>query len=156
MDGSQRTQPEPLAVEAPPTQAPSSKFLARPHKSKALEYPYKRPDPPLTLPIPAFRLRAHFSAKSLPGAFVANTKSAEKAARQAEKHRAHNVTMRSRMRSAIRGVSDAIAAGKKEEAQKSYAAAVPIIDSMVNKQIVHRNKAARHKSRLAARIRGMS
>lgn len=87
---------------------------------------------------------------------MANTKSAEKAARQAEKHRAHNVTMRSRMRSAIRGVSDAIAAGKKEEAQKSYAVAVPIIDSMVNKQIVHRNKAARHKSRLAARIRGMS
>ena len=93
---------------------------------------------------------------SIPGAFVANTKSAEKAARQAEKHRAHNVTMRSRMRSAIRGVSDAIAAGKKEDAQKSYAVAVPIIDSMVNKQIVHRNKAARHKSRLAARIRGMS
>jgi small subunit ribosomal protein S20 len=87
---------------------------------------------------------------------VANTKSAEKAAHQAEKHRAHNVTMRSRMRSAIRGVSDAIAAGKKEEAQKNYAVAVPIIDSMVNKQIVHRNKAARHKSRLAARIRGMS
>jgi len=87
---------------------------------------------------------------------VANTKSAEKAAKQAEKHRAHNVTLRSRMRSAIRDVSDAIASGKKEEAQKSYAIAVPIIDSMVNKQIVHRNKAARHKSRLAARIRGMS
>ncbi len=87
---------------------------------------------------------------------MANTKSAEKAARQAEKHRTHNVTLRSRMRSAIRGVSDAIAAGKKDEAQKSYVVAVPIIDSMVNKQIVHRNKAARHKSRLAARIRGMS
>jgi small subunit ribosomal protein S20 len=87
---------------------------------------------------------------------VANTKSAEKAARQAEKHRAHNVTLRSRMRSAIRGVADAITSGKKDEAQKSYATAVPIIDSMVNKQIVHRNKAARHKSRLAARIRGMS
>ena len=56
---------------------------------------------------------------------MANTKSAEKAARQAEKHRAHNVTLRSRMRSAIRDVSDAIAAGKKDEAQKSYAAAVP-------------------------------
>ena len=87
---------------------------------------------------------------------MANTKSAEKAARQAEKHRAQNVTLRSRMRSAIRGVSDAIATGKKDEASKSYATAVPIIDSMVNKQIVHRNKAARHKSRLAARIRGMS
>jgi small subunit ribosomal protein S20 len=87
---------------------------------------------------------------------VANTPSAEKAARQAEKHRAQNVALRSRMRSAIRDVADAIASGKKEEAQKSYTAAVPVIDSLVNKQIVHRNKAARHKSRLAARIRGMS
>lgn len=87
---------------------------------------------------------------------MANTPSAEKAARQAEKHREQNVALRSRMRSAIRGVADAIASGKKEDAQKSYAAAVPVIDSLVNKQIVHRNKAARHKSRLAARIRGMS
>jgi small subunit ribosomal protein S20 len=87
---------------------------------------------------------------------VANTPSAEKAARQAEKHRAQNVALRSRMRSAIRDAADAIASGKKEEAQKSYTAAVPVIDSLVNKQIVHRNKAARHKSRLAARIRGMS
>ena len=87
---------------------------------------------------------------------MANTKSAEKAARQAEKHRAQNVALRSRMRSAIRDVADAIASGKKEDAQKSYTAAVPVIDSLVNKQIVHRNKAARHKSRLAARIRGMS
>ena len=87
---------------------------------------------------------------------MANTKSAEKAARQAEKHRAQNVALRSRMRSAIRDVADAIASGKKDNAQKSYTAAVPVIDSLVNKQIVHRNKAARHKSRLAARIRGMA
>jgi small subunit ribosomal protein S20 len=60
------------------------------------------------------------------------------------------------MRSAIRDVADAIASGKKDNAQKSYTAAVPVIDSLVNKQIVHRNKAARHKSRLAARIRGMA
>lgn len=87
---------------------------------------------------------------------MANTKSAEKAARQAEKHRAQNVALRSRMRTAIRKVTDAIARGNREEAQKYYTAAVPVIDSLVNKQIVHRNKAARHKSRLAARIRGMS
>ena len=87
---------------------------------------------------------------------MANTKSAEKAARQAEKHRSQNVALRSRMRSAIRDVTVAIAGGKKDEAQKSYTAAMPVIDSLVNKQIVHRNKAARHKSRLAARIRGMS
>ncbi len=86
---------------------------------------------------------------------MANTKSAEKAARQAEKHRTRNVALRSRMRSAIRGVTDAITGGNQETALKSYVAAVPIIDTLVNKQIVHRNKAARHKSRLAARIRGM-
>lgn len=89
------------------------------------------------------------------GAFVANTASAEKAARQAEKHRARNVALRSRMRSAIRGITAAIESGNKETALKSYQAAVPVIDTLVNKQIVHRNKAARHKSRLAARIREM-
>ena len=87
---------------------------------------------------------------------MANTKSAEKAARRAETNRNRNVALRSRMRSAIRDVTAAIASGKKEDAQKSYSAAMPVIDSLVNKQIVHRNKAARHKSRLAARIRGMS
>ena len=89
------------------------------------------------------------------GDFVANTKSAEKAAQQAEKHRARNVALRSRMRTAVRGVTAAIAGGNKEAAVSSYQKAVPVIDSLVSKQIVHRNKAARHKSRLAARIRAM-
>ena len=84
---------------------------------------------------------------------MANTKSAEKAAQQAEKHRTRNVALRSRMRTAVRGVTAAIASGNKEEARLSYQKAVPVIDSLVSKQIVHRNKAARHKSRLAARIR---
>lgn len=86
---------------------------------------------------------------------MANTKSAEKAARQAEKHRARNIALRSRMRSAIRKVTSALAAGNKEQAQASYREAVPVIDTLVNKQIIHRNKAARHKSRLAARVRAM-
>jgi len=86
---------------------------------------------------------------------VANTKSAEKAARQAEKHRARNVALRSRMRSAVRTVTAAISEGNKETAKTSYQKAVPMIDSLVSKQIIHRNKAARHKSRLAARIRAM-
>lgn len=86
---------------------------------------------------------------------MANTKSAEKAARQAEKHRAHNVALRSRMRSAIRKVSDALAKGNKDEAQSSYREAVPLIDTLVNKRIIHRNKAARHKSRLAARVKAL-
>jgi small subunit ribosomal protein S20 len=86
---------------------------------------------------------------------VANTKSAEKAARQAEQHRARNVALRSRMRHAIRKVREAVAAGNKDAAQATYRDAVPVIDTLVNKQIIHRNKAARHKSRLAARIRSM-
>ena len=89
------------------------------------------------------------------GDFVANTKSAEKAARQAEKHRARNIALRSRMRTAVRSVTTAIAGGNKETATASYKAAVPVIDTLVNKQIIHRNKAARHKSRLAARVRAM-
>jgi small subunit ribosomal protein S20 len=87
---------------------------------------------------------------------VANTKSAEKAARQAEKHRAHNVTLRSRMRTAIRKVADAVAKGDKTEAQASYKAAVPLIDTLVNKRIIHRNQANRHKSRLAARVKAVA
>ena len=86
---------------------------------------------------------------------MANTKSAEKAARQAEKHRVRNIALRSRMRTAIRRVTAAIAGGKKNEAQASYRAAVPVIDSLVNKRVIHANKAARHKSRLAARIKAM-
>jgi small subunit ribosomal protein S20 len=86
---------------------------------------------------------------------VANTKSAEKAARQAEKHRARNVALRSRMRSAIRKVTAAVAGGNQEAAKASYQEAVPLIDTLVTKHIIHRNKADRHKSRLAARIRAM-
>lgn len=84
---------------------------------------------------------------------MANTKSAEKAARQAMVHRERNVALRSRMRSAIRKVVDAAAAGKKDEARTHYLAAVPLIDTLVNKKIIHRNQADRHKSRLAARIK---
>ena len=86
---------------------------------------------------------------------MANTKSAEKAARQADKHRERNVALRSRMRTAIRRIVDAAAQGKKEEARVGYAAAVPLIDTLVNKKIIHRNQADRHKSRLAARVRAL-
>ncbi len=86
---------------------------------------------------------------------MANTKSADKAARQAVKHRARNVALRSRMRSAIRKVADAVATGNKDAAKASYQAAVPLIDTLVNKKIIHRNAAARHKSRLSARVKAL-
>ena len=70
-------------------------------------------------------------------------------------HRERNVAMRSRMRTAIRKVIDAAAAGKKEDARAKYQAAVPLIDALVNKKIIHRNQADRHKSRLAARLKSL-
>ncbi len=86
---------------------------------------------------------------------MANTKSAEKAARQAVVRRARNVVMRSRLRSALRDVTAAIASGKKDVAQTAYKTAVPVIDSMVTKGMIHKNKAARHKSRLAHGLKGL-
>jgi small subunit ribosomal protein S20 len=109
----------------------------------------------LTSAGPVRRLPAPAIGDTTHGEFVANSKSAEKAARQAEKRRSRNVALRSRMRTAVRNVTTAISGGETEVARSSYQKAVPIIDSLVSKQIIHRNKAARHKSRLSARIRAM-
>ena len=87
---------------------------------------------------------------------MANIKSAGKRARQAEKARKHNMAMRSLMRSKIKNVVKACDAGDKEAATAAYKDAVPVIDSMINKGIVNKNKAARHKSRLNTRIKGLS
>jgi small subunit ribosomal protein S20 len=87
---------------------------------------------------------------------VANIKSAQKRARQAEKTRKHNMGLRSRMRTKIKDVIKACEAGDKEAAQVAYKEAVPVIDTMVNKGIVNKNKAARHKSRLNKRIKALS
>jgi small subunit ribosomal protein S20 len=87
---------------------------------------------------------------------VANIKSAGKRARQAEKARKHNMAMRSLLRSKIKNVVNACDAGDKEAATAAYKDAVPVIDSMINKGIVNKNKAARHKSRLNTRIKGLS
>jgi len=87
---------------------------------------------------------------------VANIKSARKRARTAEKTRKHNMGLRSTMRTSIKKVIKACDAGNKEAAAAAFKDAVPVIDSMVNKGIVTRNKAARHKSRLNARIKALS
>jgi small subunit ribosomal protein S20 len=89
-------------------------------------------------------------------ASVANIKSAEKRARQNVKRRAHNMAARSSLRTAIKGVVNAVKAGNKEEAAANLKSAVPVIDSMVNKGIIHRNKAARHKSNLNAQVKALS
>jgi small subunit ribosomal protein S20 len=87
---------------------------------------------------------------------VANIKSAEKRARQTVKRRARNVAARSKLRTAIKGVVSAVNAGNKEEAAAKLKEAGPIIDSAVNKGVIHRNKASRHKSHLNARIKELS
>jgi len=87
---------------------------------------------------------------------VANIKSAQKRARQAEKARLHNMGLRSKMRTHIKNVLKAVSKGDKAEADAAYRAAVPVIDTMVTKGIVSKNKAARHKSRLNQRVKALA
>lgn len=87
---------------------------------------------------------------------MANSPQARKRARQAEKHRQHNASRRSEMRTYIKKVIKLIQAGDKEGATKAYAEAVPVIDRAANKGLVHANKAARHKSRLNAHLKAMA
>ena len=87
---------------------------------------------------------------------MANIKSAKKRARQAIGRRARNMAKRSRMRTSIKKVLAAVAAGDKEAAQSAYQEAVPEIDRMAGRGIIHKNKAARHKSRLHAKVQALS
>ena len=87
---------------------------------------------------------------------MANIKSAKKRAKQAEGRNRRNSSYRSIVRTFIKRVVSAIEAGEKEAAQAAYLAAVPVIDRVSRKGIIHRNKAARHKSRLNAAILKMS
>lgn len=87
---------------------------------------------------------------------MANIKSAKKRARQSEKHRRHNASMRSMVRTYMKKVLTAIAAGDKKLAEESLKEAFPVIDRMANKGLIHKNKAARHKSRLTAQIKKMA
>lgn len=87
---------------------------------------------------------------------MANIKSAKKRARQAEKHRRHNASLRSMVRTYIKKVVTAVAANDKKVAEESLKEAIPVIDRMASKGLLHKNKAARHKSRLTAQIKKMS
>lgn len=86
---------------------------------------------------------------------MANIASAKKRARQTEKLRLHNASQRSMLRTHIKKVISAIEAKDKETAQNAYTAAVPVIDAMVSKGIVHKNKAARQKSRLNSHVKAL-
>ncbi len=86
---------------------------------------------------------------------MANIASAKKRARQAEKRRLHNAGYRSMLRTHIRKVVNAIEKGDKEIATTAYTDALPIIDRMAKKGLIHKNKAARHKHKLNAQIRAL-
>lgn len=86
---------------------------------------------------------------------MANTKQARKRIRQSDKHYHHNTSLRSMYRTYIKRVVLAIEKKDKSEAAEAFKAMVPVLDRMVTKGIVHKNKAARHKSRLAAKIKAL-
>ena len=86
---------------------------------------------------------------------MANSPQARKRSRQAENRRRHNASQRSMVRTYIKRVDAAIASGDQAAASAALTSAVPVIDGMVGKGIMHKNKAARHKSRLHARRKAL-
>jgi small subunit ribosomal protein S20 len=87
---------------------------------------------------------------------VANTAQAKKRIRQARKHQQHNISLRSLTRTHLKKTVKAVAAGDHQAASAAYKAAIPVLDKMVNKGIIHKNKAARHKSRLNKHLKAMA
>ena len=86
---------------------------------------------------------------------MANTKSAKKAARQTVRRTAANKTRRTRLRSSVRKVEEAIASGDKAAAAAALKDAEPIIARTAQKGIIHRKSASRKVSRLAKRVGAM-
>ena len=87
---------------------------------------------------------------------MANIASARKRARQAVKQNAHNSSLRSRLRTAIKSVRKAMATGDKTVAAAQLQASTSVIDSIADKRIIHKNAASRYKSRLSAAIKRMA
>jgi small subunit ribosomal protein S20 len=87
---------------------------------------------------------------------MANTAQARKRARQAEKQRQHNASLRSGLRTAVKKVVKAIAGGDKTAARQALHESECVIDRIADKKIIHKNKAARHKGRLSAAIKAMA
>lgn len=87
---------------------------------------------------------------------MANSAQARKRARQTVKQRAHNTSLRSTIRTAIKRVRKAIEAGDKAAAKIVFQESVSVIDRIADKKIIHKNKAARHKSRLSSQIKALA
>lgn len=87
---------------------------------------------------------------------MANSPQARKRARQNDNRRAHNASLRSLVRTKIKRVLAAVKAGDLDGSRTAYQDAVPVIDRMANKGIIAKNKAARHKSRLNAKVKALA
>jgi len=87
---------------------------------------------------------------------VANSPQARKRARQNETRRKHNAGLRSMVRTYLKKTYAAIESGEVEAAQAAYNTFVPILDRIADKGIIHKNKAARHKSRLNAQVKALA
>ncbi len=87
---------------------------------------------------------------------MANSASARKRARQSEVRNAHNSSLRSQLRTAIKNTRKAVAAGNKDSAAEILRLATSTIDRIADKNIIHKNAAARHKSRLAAAVKSLT
>ena len=85
-----------------------------------------------------------------------NTESAKKRLRQNTKRRAHNRSLRSRMRTQIRRVREAVEAGDGEKAQTEFRVATKRLDQAVSKNLIHKNAAARSKSRLNKLVKAVA
>ena len=86
---------------------------------------------------------------------MANTAQSKKRARQAETHRQRNAGYKAMFRTSLKKVLAAITSGNKDEATTAFNAAVAVIDKTSNKGLIHKNKAARYKSRLNTRVHAM-
>lgn len=86
---------------------------------------------------------------------MANIRSAKKRARQSIVARSRNSAQRSMYRTLIRGVIKAIEAKDKPKAEAAFKEMVPVLDRYAAKGMIHKNKAARHKSRLTERIKAI-
>jgi small subunit ribosomal protein S20 len=86
---------------------------------------------------------------------MANTKQALKRAKKSVKQRGANMSMRTSLRSAIKRVQKAIASGDAKAAQAALATEQSTIDAVASKRVIHKNKAARHKSRLAQQVKAL-
>jgi small subunit ribosomal protein S20 len=86
---------------------------------------------------------------------VANIKSSKKRAKQAVVRNQRNSSQRSQLRTAVKKVIKALDANDAAGAQEAFVAAQPLLDRFGARGLIHRNKAARHKSRLSARIKAL-